>query len=64
MPIVVGIDNSAIKRITCHNCASIIEYTNSEIKAIKHSYDYTGDYETGYGFACPKCFNYIFPSKR
>jgi hypothetical protein len=39
---VVGLDESAVKRITCVKCASILEYTESEVQWIKHSQDYLG----------------------
>jgi RNase P subunit RPR2 len=61
---VVGKDETAVKRVTCKGCASILEYTSSEVKAIKHSYDYLGDYEVSYGFKCPNCDNNVFPRNR
>lgn len=61
---IVGIDESAVKRVTCKHCASIIEYTPSEIKRIEYGYDYLGDCEMGYGFKCPKCDNNVFPRDR
>ena len=60
---VVGQDKSAIKRITCRSCASVLEYTLSEVKSIKHSYDYLGDYEVSFGFKCPKCNENVFVKK-
>ena len=61
---VVGLDESAIKRTTCGKCASILEYTESEVQWIKHSQDYLGDYETNLGIKCPKCNSNVFTSKR
>ena len=57
---VVGIDDSAIKRITCRSCASILEYTQNEVKRIKHSYDYLGDFSVSDGIKCPKCHSNVF----
>lgn len=57
---IVGVDPGAVKRITCGKCASVLEYTESEVKDIKHSYDYLGDYEIDRGFKCPKCKANVF----
>ena len=51
---VVGIDESAKKRVTCRSCASILEYTRNEIQ--EHSYtDYGGGRDTDYFIVCPSC---------
>ncbi len=57
---VVGRDETAVKRITCGNCASILEYTESEVVSIKHSYDYLGEYSVDRGFKCPNCEKNVF----
>lgn len=36
---IVGKDNSAVKRCTCKNCASILEYTESEVYKIELNQD-------------------------
>jgi len=61
---VVGLDESAVKRITCNSCASILEYTESEVQWIKHSFDYLGDYESDLGIKCPECKSNVFTSRR
>ena len=45
---VVGRDETEVKRITCKNCASILEYTNSEVKSM-------GNREGYYYISCPEC---------
>lgn len=42
MPVIVGKDEKAVKRITCKNCASINEYTQSEVRSISRGRDYGG----------------------
>lgn len=56
---VVGKDVGAVKRCTCSKCASIIEYTPSELVERKHSHDYLGDYEVDDFLKCPKCGDWI-----
>lgn len=51
---VVGRDETAVKRVTCRNCASILEYTPSEIQSFT-SYDYGGGSELNYYIHCPNC---------
>jgi len=60
---VIGRDNAAIKRITCRSCASVLEYTIGEVRSIKHSYDYLGDYEISQGFVCPNCNETVFVNR-
>jgi DNA-directed RNA polymerase subunit RPC12/RpoP len=57
---IVGKDESAVKRITCKSCASILEYTLSEVKSIRHSCDYLGDCEYDDGIVCPNCNENVF----
>lgn len=61
---VVGKDDTAVKRITCRSCASILEYTQSEVKSIRHSCDYLGDCEHDDGIKCPQCNSNVFTNRR
>lgn len=61
---VVGRDESAVHRITCWSCASVLEYTQSEVQSIKHSYDYLGDFSVDRGIKCPQCDNNVFTDRR
>ena len=63
MVAIVGIDQSAVLRVTCKQCASILEYTKSEVIDIKHGYDYTGGYEIDLGIVCPSCRANVFVRK-
>lgn len=51
---VVGKDPKAIKQVTCKSCASILEYTLSEVKSYKAG-DYSGDTWMEYYVDCPEC---------
>jgi RNase P subunit RPR2 len=55
MAIVVGVDQSAVKRITCKNCASILEYKPSEVRNLWSGTDYGGGPDGADGFTCPSC---------
>lgn len=55
---IVGEDPAQIKRVTCKKCASILEYTLSEVKS-RTSRDYTGCSDTTRFINCPKCGNEI-----
>lgn len=55
MATVVGKDPSFIKRVTCSNCASIVEYTMSETREEKRNHDYLGDYDIVRVLNCPSC---------
>jgi RNase P subunit RPR2 len=51
---IVGKDQSVYKRITCRNCATILEYTPSEVK--KHvTKDYGGGTDVTEYIQCPNC---------
>lgn len=52
---VVGKDESAIKRITCRNCATILEYTPSDVRPLWRGTDIGGGADGGDGFSCPSC---------
>lgn len=51
---IVGEDPTQIKRVTCKNCAAILEYILSEVKS-RTSRDYTGCVDTDHFITCPKC---------
>jgi len=55
---VVGEDPAQIKRITCRNCAAILEYTQSEVDS-KIVRDYGGGTDTYHFITCPKCHNEV-----
>lgn len=52
---IIGIDKTKVKRVTCRRCASILEYTLSEVVSYKTNYGYLGDYDIEYGICCPVC---------
>lgn len=51
---VVGFDESAKKRVTCKNCAAIVEYVNNEVQR-GSSTDYTGSADYYNCILCPNC---------
>lgn len=51
---VVGKDQSAVKRVTCKSCASILEYTPSEVKK-ETGRDYSGGSDGREWINCPSC---------
>jgi RNase P subunit RPR2 len=56
MATIVGTDQSAMKRVTCRNCASIIEYTEADIRLVSYR-DYDGTMDTDKRLRCPACGN-------
>jgi hypothetical protein len=52
---VIGRDERAVKRITCRNCAAIVEYTPSEVRNLWRGKDYSGCSYGADGFNCPNC---------
>lgn len=51
---VVGIDRNAVRRITCKECASILEYTTNDVQTHTGT-DYRG-WERGCTYVnCPNC---------
>lgn len=52
---IVGRDESAVKRITCRNCAARLEYTESEVRNLWSGTDYGGGSDGADGFNCPQC---------
>lgn len=55
MATVVGVDETAKKRVTCHECASVVEYTPGEVRNLWSGTDYGGGADGADGFKCPKC---------
>ena len=51
---VVGRDESAVKRVTCRHCASILEYTSKEVRS-RHGTDYGGGPDGAEWVDCPNC---------
>ena len=51
---VVGRDESVVKRITCRGCASILEYTQNEVKSY-HGRDISGGADGREWVNCPCC---------
>lgn len=51
---VVGRDETAVKRVTCRSCASILEYNLSEVKEY-HGTDYSGGADGQEWVVCPNC---------
>lgn len=51
---VIGLDQSEVKRITCKNCASILEYTQNEV-LITSGTDYGGGSCGSHFLNCPTC---------
>jgi RNase P subunit RPR2 len=61
MATVIGNDLTQYKRMTCHNCASIIQYTRSELIWNDINHDYLGDFDRVQGLYCPNCSKFIQP---
>lgn len=51
---IVGVDPAQKHRITCKGCASILEYTKSEVKQC-NGRDYSGGSDGQEWIDCPKC---------
>lgn len=51
---IIGKDDSKVRRVTCHNCASRLEFTNSEVDTRTYI-DYGGGSDTLYYIICPNC---------
>lgn len=52
---VIGKDESKVYKVSCPNCASILQYTKSEVHSVKKNYDYLGDYDLVNCVTCPQC---------
>lgn len=55
MATVVGTDTRQVHRATCRKCASIVEYTEGEVRTLWSGKDYGGGPDGAKGFTCPKC---------
>ena len=51
---IVGVDKDALKRVTCLNCASIVEYSVNDTYEKQYT-DYSGCTEKYRILNCPKC---------
>ena len=58
MVTVVGKDESAVKRVTCRSCASILEYKLTEVQSYV-SHDYGGGSDIVYYIKCPNCGTHV-----
>ena len=56
---VVGRDETVVKRITCRNCAAMLEYTPSEVRNLWTGKDYSGGSDGADGFNCRNCGNEV-----
>ena len=54
MATIIGKDPKVMRRCTCAKCASIIEYTLSEVK-LEIECDYGGGHEKVAKLTCPGC---------
>jgi len=55
---VIGNDPDVVKRCTCKNCATILEYTQSDVDT-HHGKDYSGGSD-GYEYIlCPVCWKEV-----
>lgn len=55
---VIGVDQKYLKKVSCKHCASILEYTRSDIKEIKYP-DWGGTVDDEY-IECPRCESRVF----
>lgn len=51
---IVGVAQEAILKATCRHCASMLEYTRSDIQE-RTDTDYTGSKDIVKFIPCPKC---------
>ncbi len=65
MVTVIGVDETAKSRVTCHGhsrtkpgCGSILEYTRADIREYRGT-DYSGGPDGRDWIVCPKCGNEI-----
>lgn len=56
---IVGKDPAAIKRVTCKGCASLLEYTLSEVTSF-NSTDYSGCSDDYHYITCPGCSKRVY----
>lgn len=55
MPLIVGQDQSVVKRCTCRKCGAINEYTPDEVRVLYKGRDITQSMCVTEGFNCAKC---------
>lgn len=55
MPVVIGIDETVYKKLTCRHCGSINQYTPSEVRTLREGRDYSGGSDGAEGFNCAGC---------
>lgn len=58
---VIGKDESAVKRVTCQNCAAIVEYVKNDVQTYNGT-DYSGGPDGHTWVDCPACLNKIILS--
>jgi len=56
---IIGKDPSKVKRTTCGSCASMLEYTLSEVQSFT-SYDYGGGSDINHYINCPGCSKKVY----
>ena len=59
---VVGKDEGQVLKVTCRNCASMLQFTRSEAKQ-KVYRDYTGDVDIEWEIDCPACRSIVNVTK-
>lgn len=58
MATVIGIDDKYVHTVSCKNCASIVQYTKSEVKRVDGK-DYSGGADGNEHIRCPNCNHQI-----
>lgn len=52
---VIGKDEAYVRKVSCYNCASVLQYTQNETHKVKKNVDYLGDYDLCNCVTCPTC---------
>lgn len=52
---IIGKSTQYVKRITCKNCSTELEYTNNDVRNLWSGTDYGGGPDGADGFDCPAC---------
>lgn len=52
---ILGRDEKHVKRCSCSNCATKIEYVDNDIVTLWSGTDYGGGPDGAKGFKCPNC---------
>ena len=55
---IIGKDTTILKRVTCKNCTSVLQYSNVDVKK-DYSTDYTGGRDYYSYVQCPCCGNKV-----